>query len=243
MRKRLIGSIFAATALAWAPFAFVQPASQGTARAQTAGAQGTTHADLSGVWMERRDTVAFSANDPPLQPWAAARFQSAKPGYGPHASAESEDPILSCLPPGVPRILLMPFPMQIVQVPGEVIMIFEYDHFVRSIYTDGRQHPKELSPTWMGDSVGKWEGDTLVVDTVGFNDKTWLDMVGHPHSSALHVTERIRRTDHETLQDDLTIADSGAYTKPWTGQQIFQLKPSWHLGEHVCQDNISEPDR
>ncbi len=191
--------------------------------------------------MERRDTTTFSPNDPPLLPWAAERYRTAKPGYGPHASANSQDPVLNCLPPGVPRILLMPFPMQIAQVPGEVLMIFEYDHFLRTIYTDGRPHPKDLDPTWMGDSIGKWDGETLVVDTVGFNDKTWLDMVGHPHSEALHLSERIRRVDHDTLRDDLTISDPKAYTKPWTGQQIFELKPSWHLGEYVCEDNMTDP--
>jgi hypothetical protein len=131
--------------------------------------------------------------------------------------------------------------LQIVQVPGEVLMIFEYDHFIRAIYTDGRPHPKDLDPTWMGDSIGKWEGDTLLVDTIGFNDKTWLDMVGHPHSEALHLSERIRRVDHDTLQDDLTINDPKAYTKPWSGQQIFELKPSWRLGEYICEDNMTDP--
>src|SRR3984957_12650132 len=168
------------------------------------GPAATGHAhELDGVWMERRDTIAFSQNDPPLQPWAAERYRAAKPGYGPHASANPQDPVLNCLPPGVPRILLMPFPMQIAQVRGDVLMIFEYDHFLRPIYTDGRPHPKNLDPTWMGNSIGKWDGDTLVVDTIGFNDKTWLDMVGHPHSDALHVSERARRVDRNTLEDDL----------------------------------------
>jgi hypothetical protein len=191
--------------------------------------------------MERRDTIAFSASDPPLQAWAAERYRTSKPGYGPYATANSHDPILSCLPPGMPRILLMPFPMQIAGIPGEVLMIFEYDHFVREIYTDGRLHPKNLDPTWMGDAIGKWDGETLVIDTVGFNDKSWLDMVGHPHSDALHLTERVRRIDRKTLQDDLTIVDPRAYTKPWTGQQIFDLKPAWRLGEYICEDNMADP--
>ena len=205
-------------------------------------ATGDSHAHaLDGVWMERREAITFNAAEPPMQSWAAERYRSAKPGYGPHATANSQDPVLNCLPPGVPRILLMPFPMQIAQLPGEVLMIFEYDHFIRAIYTDGRPHPKDLDPTWMGDSIGKWEGDSLVVDTIGFNDKTWLDMVGHPHSDALHLTERIRRPDQTTLVDDITIADPKDFTKPWTGQQIFDLKPSWHLGEYICEDNMADP--
>ncbi len=91
--------------------------------------------------------------------------------------------------------------MEIAHIPGRVLMLFEYDHFVRNIFTDGRQHPSDLSPSWMGDAIGKWEGDTLVVDTVGFNDKTWLDNDGLPHSEDLHVVERIRRVNHDTLDD------------------------------------------
>jgi hypothetical protein len=193
--------------------------------------------DLSGIWMERQEAVTFSAEEPPLLPWAVAKFKAAKPGYGPRATPAPQDPILHCLPPGVPRILLIPFPMQIVQTPGEVIMLFEYDHYVRHISLDRREHPRNMDFTWMGDSIGRWEGDTLVVDTAGLNDKTWLDQVGHPHSDSLHVVERIRRVNRDTLQDDITIVDPRAYARPWTGQQVFQLKPAWRLSEYVCKDN------
>ena len=214
---------------------------------QTRGSDNTRTADsvpdFSGIWSGRESADTFSTKDPPMQPWAEVKFQSVKPGYGPHASALSDDPLLDCLPPGVPRILLIPFPMQIVQVPGEVIMLFEYDHYVRHIYTDRREHPQNLEPTWMGDSIGKWEGDTLVVDTVGLSAKSWLDQVGHPHSDALHVVERIRRTDHETLQDDITFDDPKAYTRPWAGQRVFRLRPGWHLMEYICEDHMEEPNK
>jgi hypothetical protein len=190
--------------------------------------------DLSGVWMERQNTVTFSPQEPPYMSWAEEKYKSVKPGYGPRATPDSEDPILNCLPPGVPRVMLIPFPMQVVQLSGEVIMLFEYDHYIRHIYLDRREHPKDLDLTWMGDSIGWWEGNTLVVDTAGLNDKTWLDQVGHPHSDALHVVERIRRVDLETLQDDLTIDDPKAYKKPWTGRQVFKRRPTWHLLEYVC---------
>lgn len=193
--------------------------------------------DLSGVWMERQNIITFSSQEPPLVPWAEQRYKSAKPGYGPRATPDSEDPMLSCLPPGVPRIMLIPFPMQVIQIPGEVVLLFEYDHYVRHIYLDRHEHPKDLDITWMGDSIGWWEGDTLVVDTLGLNDKTWLDQVGHPHSDALHVVERLHRVDRDTLQDDLTIDDPKAYRKSWTGQQVFKRKPTWHLLEYVCADN------
>jgi hypothetical protein len=192
--------------------------------------------NLSGIWMERETRNAFTEQEPPMRPQTQANYNAAKPGYGPRASAQSQDPILSCLPPGIPRIMLIPFPIQIVQTPGLIVMIFEYDHFVRQIYMDRREHPKDLELTWMGDSIGRWENDTLVVDTIGLNDKTWLDQVGHPHSDALHVVERIHRPDHDTLVDDITIDDPKAYTKPWTGQQIYKLKPNWHLIEYVCED-------
>jgi hypothetical protein len=199
--------------------------------------------DLSGIWMERQNTIAFGAQEPPFMPWAEEKYKTVKPGYGPRATPNSQDPILNCLPPGVPRIMLIPFPMQVIQLPYEMIMLFEYDHFIRHIYLDRREHLKELDLTWMGDSIGWWEGNTLVVDTVGLNDKTWLDQVGHPHSDALHVVERLRRIDHDTLQDDVTIDDPKAYKKPWIGQQVFKLRPSWHLLEYVCTDDRSEGRR
>jgi hypothetical protein len=126
-----------------------------------------------------------------------------------------------------------------VQTPGRVIMLFEFSHFIRQIFTDGRPHNTALGPTWMGDAIGHWDGDTLVVDTTGFNDKTWLDRAGHPHSTDLHLVERIRRVDQNTLQDDLTIEDPKAYTKPWGGQITFQLRPKWNIMEMVCEDNVN----
>jgi hypothetical protein len=193
--------------------------------------------------MARQNAITFSPQEPPLMPWAEAKFKTAKPGYGPRAVPDSQDPLLNCLPPGVPRILLIPFPMQIVQTPSEIIMLFEYDHYSRHIYLDRRVHPKNPDASWMGDSVGHWDGNTLVVDTTDLNDKTWLDQVGHPHSDALHVVERIRRVDRDTLQDDVTIDDPKAYTRKWTGQQVFTLKPTWHLIEYICEDNMKVPFR
>jgi hypothetical protein len=129
--------------------------------------------------------------------------------------------------------------MQIVQIPGQVLMLFEYDHYIRRIYTDGRPHEMEQGPLWMGDSIGKWEGDTLVVDTVNFNDKTLLDRVGRPHSTALHVVERMRRIDHNSMEIAFTIDDPKAYTKPWGTKLIFDQKPDWKIMEQICEDNSS----
>jgi hypothetical protein len=199
--------------------------------------------DLSGVWAGPQNSLTFGTAEPPMRASAQAAFNALKPSYGPKATPDSQDPVLVCLPPGMPRILLMPFPVKIVQLPDEVIMLFEYDHFQRQIFLNRSDHPKDLKPTYMGDSIGHWEDDTLVIDTVGLSEKSWLDQVGHPHSNTLHVTERIRRVDHDTLTDNLTFDDPKDYSKPWTGQQVFKLRPGWELLEYVCEDHMDLPSR
>jgi hypothetical protein len=202
--------------------------------------------DLSGVWMRNAPPATgleywvyeFSKEDPPMTPWGEAQFKAARSSFGdhPYPLNEVNDPLYhNCAPPGVPRIYLHPTPVQIVAAPGELIMLFEYDFIRRQIFIDGRPHDKTFGPMWMGDSIGHWEGDTLVVDTVNFNTKTWLDRMGHPHSDALHVIERFRRPDHEHLALDITIDDPKAYSKPWTTHLDFLLKP-WTLEEHLCVD-------
>jgi hypothetical protein len=192
---------------------------------------------------------SFTAEIPAMTPWGRARYEAAKPSYGPKAVEASTDPVnpttgkdVGCFPPGVPRIYIQPFPFEIIQIPGRVIELFEFDHHVRQIWTDGRQHPEDPDPTWMGDSIGQWEGDTLVVDTVGFNDKTWVDRGGLPHSEQLHVTERIRRPSHDMLEIHFTIEDPKTYIKPWVGVRIYQLQPKWNIKEFICLDNIAYND-
>lgn len=208
--------------------------------------------DLSGVWfddhprpitvMQRYWAYKFTEDEPPMTPWGQAQFAAAKSSFGPNAVplADTNDPVYhTCSPLGFPRVFLYPLPFQIVQTPGELIMLFEYDWHRHQIFTDGRAHDTSLGPLWMGDSVGHWEGDTLVADTLNFNDKTWLDRIGHPHSEALHVIERIRRVDHDHLVDDLTIEDPKAYTKPWSAHLMFVLKPKWTIAEAFCEDEES----
>jgi len=181
-----------------------------------------------------------------MTPWAAAKFKAAKPNAGSKGVplSETNDPQLQCFPPGLPRIYSMRVgaPFEIMQIPGRVIMFFEYDHIVRQIFVDGRPHSQDLTPSWMGDSIGKWEGDTLVADTVGFNDKTWLDGAGHPHSEDLHIVERIRRVSHNAMNIDMTFDDPKAYTKPWVAHTVFELKPDWNIGEVVCEDEVNFRD-
>jgi hypothetical protein len=244
MRYRLIGLVLALSAtLAFSPYLFAQTTDQqGMARVEPAAPP----PDLSGLWIRLRDpshspiNLDFGKAISPMTPWGAAKFKAANSVYRSSSpSTVLSDPIYSCFPPGVPRIYLLNFPVQIVQVPGQVIMLFEFDHFVRRIYTDGRPHDKDAGQLWMGDSIGRWEGDTLVADTVSFNDKTTFDREGYPHSDALHLVERIRRVDHDSLVVDLTVDDPKAYTKPWEAKLIFQLRPDWKIMEHVCEDNAS----
>ena len=142
-----------------------------------------------------------------------------------------------CLPMGYTRQINSPFPIEIAQRPDRLVILYEANNTFHIIYTDGRDHPKDLEPTWFGHSIGKWDGDTLVVDTTGFNEKTMVDTFGHPHSDALHVIERFTRTDAEHIAYEITIEDPKAYTKPWKNIRTFTLRPDWELVEYVCEEN------
>ena len=172
----------------------------------------------------------------PFQPWAAAVYD-----YN-SANESKYDPEGYCLPPGGPRMMATPYPMEIVQLPDQrrIFMIFEgATHIWREIYMDGRPHPQgtALNPTYLGHSVGRWDGDTLVVDVVGFNEATWIDYYGHPHTDLLHVVERISRPDKRTLRYEATITDPGAYTRPWTVNWNLTWNPTGELAEYICQEN------
>ena len=219
MRNRLILSVAAVVAML-----AVLP----SARSQSAAQPGSIP-DISGVWeVEKYRPALFPKGGAPLQPWAETKFKAANPA--------TNDPNLACLPEGLPRVMFVPVPMEILQTSTRVVIIHEGVQVLREIYMN-RQHPKDLDLTYSGDSIGKWEGDTLVADTIGFNDKTWVDSGGLPHSEALHVVERIRRVDHDTLVDDFTIEDPKAFTKPIAVQQVYKLKPGWEVQEFVCTEN------
>jgi hypothetical protein len=215
-------------------------------------AQQAATPDLSGVWNLRGSpqtrylSWGFMAEEPPMTAWAQEKFKDTKPSFGPRSFKDSNDPVnpttlnsVGCFPPGTPRIYLQPFPMEVIQSPGRVMLVYEFNHFIRQIWTDGRPHNTDLGNTWFGDSIGKWEGDTLVVDTIGINDKSWIDRAGHPHSDQLHVVERMRRVDPATMQIDLTFEDPKAYTKSWGGRLTFQRHPTWNITEMVCEDNVN----
>ena len=148
-----------------------------------------------------------------------------------------DDPEANCLPAGIPRLV---YPWRMVQsIDGKyVFILFEGNiHSYRQIFLDGRKHLADPDPTWYGHSVGHWEGDTLVVDTVGFNDKFWFGANGLPHTTQLHTIERFTRTDANTMSYDITIIDPGAYAKPFTVQTKARYQPGWDLMEYICQEN------
>ncbi len=173
---------------------------------------------------------------PPFTPWGKARFDAAKPMQGPTAVPGQENaPTLHCDPDGPPRVLNLPNPFEIIQIPGRVLMFFELGHVWRTIWTDGRALPKDPDPSWLGYSVGKWEGDTFVVDTIGFNDKLWVDVYGSPRSDRMHLTERYRRLNHDTLEMQITMDDPKAYTKIWVNPpKLHKLEPKWEIAEWFC---------
>src|ERR1700737_387215 len=197
-RNHLIDSVLVlAAALAFSAVTLAQTGEQPGAGMAPSAAPAP---DLSGLWIRLRDpghssiNIDFGKMVSPMTPWAEAKFKAANSVYrGSSPDDVLKDPIFNCFPPGVPRIYLLNFPVQIVQIPGQVIMLFEFDHFVRRIYTDGRPHDKDVGPLWMGDSIGRWEGDTLVTDTVSFNDKTLLDRVGHLLTAVRPLLGVIRR--------------------------------------------------
>jgi hypothetical protein len=173
---------------------------------------------------------------PPLTPWGQAKFDAAKPLSGAKAVAGQEDnSALRCEPSGPPQVLVLPNPWEIVEIPGRVLMFFEEQHLWREIWTDGRPLPKDPDPSWLGYSVGRWEGDTFIVETIGFNDKEWVDLYGNPRTSTTHLTERYRRLNHDTLEQQIIIEDPKVYTKPWISPpKLHKREPGWELAEWFC---------
>jgi len=153
------------------------------------------------------------------------------------------DPTGFCLLPGIPRMNNSPFPMRIVQTPDSIIFLYEYMATFRAVPLT-HEHSKNLQPTFMGESIAWWDQDLLVVDTIGLNDRTWLDTAGHPHSEALHVTERYQMTDSNHIAYEVTVDDPKMYTKPWSNHRVIErMKPSDHLMEYSCDENNKDRDQ
>jgi hypothetical protein len=190
--------------------------------------------DLSGIWRGPEDKYFrdLAADGPaaPMLPWAEALFKQR------HDNLEKGHPSERCLGHGVTDYDAAATPRRIIQTPGIIAILFEsYNHY-RQIFLDGRPLPKPTQPSYLGYSIGKWEGDTLVVDTTGFNDQGWLDMEGHPQTESTHITERFRRRDFGHIDLQLTIEDPAAYTKPWTSNLHLTFLPDEELIEDVCDN-------
>ena len=193
--------------------------------------------DLTGIWIadppKLRDVTSdLKPGELQMQEWAEAVYNQRKTG-----DLSADDPDANCLPQGVPKIDTTPLPFKIYQEPKLVVVLYEaFDQF-RQFFLDGRALPKDPNPQWFGYSIAKWEGDTLVVESSGFNGKAWLDQVGHPSTEKLRVTERFRRRDFGHMDVISTIDDPGAYKKPWTFTQPLTLLPATELLELVCNEN------
>jgi hypothetical protein len=170
----------------------------------------------------------------PFQPWAETLFKQRA------ANLLRDNPMIRCLPAGVPRLDSYTHPFKIVQTPELIVILYESQTMFRQIFVDGRELPNDPEPSWMGYSVGRWDGDVLVVETAGFNDQTWLDGLGHPHSVAMRLTERFRRINTGRLDIEIVIDDPKAYTKPLRYTQPQLLLPDTELLEYVCAENAKD---
>lgn len=210
--------------------------------------------DLSGVWMNLGDplpkgaqavegpdfkaprfffdvTADMKPEQVQMEPWAEALSKQHLESHG------VADPISHCKPVGIPALDASYPPYKITQTARLVTVLYEYHGTFRQIFLDGRKPVPDPNPTWMGYSTGRWDGDSLVVETVGFNDLGWLDRVGHPHSDALHVTERFRRRDVGHMELEVTVDDPKTYRKPIVWRQQVTLMPDEDLIEYFCEDN------
>lgn len=195
------------------------------------------HPDLSGVWMPDTRTlqdlaIGMNPADVPYQPWAEKVFQERARG-----AKGKDDPAAHCVP-GMPKLIVLPYPYKIFQLPGVTLILYEGFTTFRQIFTDGRALPEDPQPSWIGYSVGRWDGDTFVVETTGVNEGTWMDNAGRPHSDALRTIERYRRKTFGSMDVSVTFDDPKAYTKPWTvNQGAARLILGQDLLEYVCTEN------
>lgn len=210
--------------------------------------------DLSGVWQPASDPTGtaggvegivaprylidimrdLNPNVVPFQPWAEALYKQR------NVNSRRGNPLIRCLPAGVPRLDAYTHPYKIVQTRDVIVFLYEAATMFRQIFLDGRALPKDPQPSWMGYSVGRWDGDVLVIETVGFNDQTWLDGSGHPHSEEMRLTERMRRLDVGHMEIGIVIDDPKTYTRPVSYMQPQVLLPDTDLIEYICAENAKE---
>ena len=208
--------------------------------------------DLSGIWQVEAEPRApgglFGLGESPNSKYFRNILSDFPPDQEPLTPAGTEilrrntqpgvtGPNLRCLPDGVPHADVLPEPFKIIQTPSEIVVLYEVETIFRQIFTDGRKFPADPSPVWLGYSIGRWEGDTLVVETIGFNDLSWLDARGHGHSEDMRVEERFHRRDFGHLEVSVTITDPKVFTKPVTIKFVEELLPDTDVYEHICSEN------
>jgi hypothetical protein len=212
------------------------------AHPQAAAQQGTSKTapafnprDLSGLWFGGvGGGLRVQGKIAPMTPEGQARFDANTAELKSDRTI-SADPTFRCEPPGLPHIYgVGGYSIEFLQTPARIVIFYESIHTFRDIWMDGRKRPEDADPLWMGFSVGRWEGNDLVVDTTGFNDKTWLNGGGYPHTEALHIIERFHRADLNHVQLEITIDDPKTYTMPWKMGVNFTLQPTWEFGESFC---------
>jgi hypothetical protein len=250
----LVWAAAAAVSSATAPLAAQSAASE---RAVPRTADGKP--DLSGIWIATGAIMLFEGQEA----FAAARAADAAAGrpapntnevppYKPEAEAQRQyflsrqgidDPMARCLLTGVPRINFRPLPFEIIQLPDRVVMLYEIHHAFRIIPTDGRPHPEDTEPSYLGEAVAHWDGDTLVVDVRSFNTNTWLTGVGTIHSEDLRVTERYTRDSFDTIRYEVTMEDPEILTRPWTLRETFRLRPGERIREYECIESNEDLQR
>jgi hypothetical protein len=191
--------------------------------------------DLTGVWRvadgRYLQNIATDIGEAPFQPWAAALYKQRADALGKGRPSER------CIPHGVPDgMLVRNSPFKLVQTSGVLVVLYEEFNHYRQIFSDGRGFPPETNSSWFGYSIGKWEGETFVAQTVGFNDQSWFDDPGHPHSEQLRVTERFHRLNFGRMEIQITFDDPKAYTKPWSATIPFTLLADTDLIESICEN-------
>lgn len=190
------------------------------------------------------DQMRSQTYPPPLTDWGKAKFEATKPSYGPRSVPPGlgNDAVSTCDPMGYPRDLyeanLRPF--EIIQTPDRMLIHMQYHEIWRQVWTDGRELPKDPDPAWMGYSIGKWDGDTFVITSTGYDERTWLDHLGNPHSDQMVLVERWRHPDANTLTLDMTITDPKTYTAPWVGETITFVRAKAAIFEELCVPSEEE---